>query len=159
MEAYKPSDKVWNMWRSAAIKVLWFHWDRKLNFIAPASGFVVNSNGMNHYNEVIISTMASQITSLSTVYSTAYSRRSSQKHQSFASLAFVWGIHRGPVNSPHGWPVTRKMSPFDDVIMGNLSSMHQYTPWFTVMLKIFKRHLFGAMSFPEPIMTLCYLGL
>ena len=27
------------------------------------------------------------------------------------------GLHRGPVNSPHKWPVTRKMSPFDDVIM------------------------------------------
>ena len=27
------------------------------------------------------------------------------------------GIHRGPVNSPHKWPVTRKMFPFDDVIM------------------------------------------
>ena len=39
------------------------------------------------------------------------------KHQSPASLAFVWGIHRGPVNSPHKWPVTRKMFPFDDVIM------------------------------------------
>ena len=34
-----------------------------------------------------------------------------------ASLAFVWGIHRWPVNSPHKWPVTRKMFPFDDVIM------------------------------------------
>ena len=28
-------------------------------------------------------------------------RRRSRKHQSSASLAFVWGIHRGPVNSPH----------------------------------------------------------
>ena len=36
-----------------------------------------------------------------------------------ASLAFVRGIHRGPVNSPHKWPVTRKMPPFDDVIMGS----------------------------------------
>ena len=33
------------------------------------------------------------------------------------SLAFVQGIHRGPVNSPHKWPVTRKMFPFHDVIM------------------------------------------
>ena len=30
------------------------------------------------------------------------------------------GIHRGPVNSPHKWPVTRKLFPFGDVIMGNL---------------------------------------
>ena len=40
-----------------------------------------------------------------------------RKHQSSASLAFVRGIHRGPVNSPHKWQVTRKMLPFDDVIM------------------------------------------
>ena len=43
--------------------------------------------------------------------------RRSKKHQSSASLAFVGGIHRGPENSPHKWPVTRKMFPFDDVIM------------------------------------------
>ena len=36
----------------------------------------------------------------------------SKKHQSFASLAFVQGIHRWPVNSPHKWRVTRKMFPF-----------------------------------------------
>ena len=40
-----------------------------------------------------------------------------RKHQSSASLAFVRGIHRGPVNSPHKWPVTRKMFPFDNAIM------------------------------------------
>ena len=40
-----------------------------------------------------------------------------KKHQSPASPAFVRGIHRSPVNSPHKWPVTRKMFPFDDVIM------------------------------------------
>ena len=39
------------------------------------------------------------------------------KHQSSASLAFVSGIHRWPVNSPHKGPVTRKMFPFDDVSM------------------------------------------
>ena len=62
-------------------------------------------------------TMASQITSLRIVYSTAYSGADQRKHQSSASLAFVWGIHRSPVNSPHKWPVTRKMFPFDDVII------------------------------------------
>ena len=44
-------------------------------------------------------------------------RRRSKKHQSSASLAFVRGIHRWPVNSPHKGPVTRNMFPFDDVIM------------------------------------------
>ena len=70
-----------------------------------------------HYDDVIMGTIASQITSLTSVYSTVYSGADQSKHQSSASLAFVWGIHRGPVNSPHKWPVTRKMSSFDDVIM------------------------------------------
>ena len=39
------------------------------------------------------------------------------KHQSSASLAFVRGIHPGPLNSLHKWPVMRKMFPFDDVVM------------------------------------------
>ena len=61
--------------------------------------------------------MAYQITSLTIVYSTVYSSADQRKHQSSASLAFVRGIHRSPVNSPHKRPVTRKMFPFDDVIM------------------------------------------
>ena len=74
----------------------------------------------DHYNDVIMGTIASQITSLMTVYSTVYSDADQRNHQSSASLAFVRGIHRGPVNSPHKWPVTRKMFPFDDVIMGSI---------------------------------------
>ena len=61
--------------------------------------------------------MAYQITSLTIVYSTVYSGADQRKHQGPGSLAFVQGIHRGPVNSPHKWPVPRKMVPFDDVIM------------------------------------------
>ena len=64
-----------------------------------------------------MSAMASQITSLTIVYATAYSGADQRKHQSPASLAFVRGIHRGPVNSPHTGPVTRRMFSFDDVIM------------------------------------------
>ena len=70
-----------------------------------------------HYGDVIMGTIASQITSLTIVYSTVYSDADQRKHQSSASPAFVRGIHRGPVNSPHKWPVTRKMFPFDDVIV------------------------------------------
>ena len=70
-----------------------------------------------HYDDVIMGAIASQITSLATVYSTVCSGADQRKHQSSASLAFVRGIHRGPVNSPHKWPVTRKTFPFDDVIM------------------------------------------
>ena len=71
----------------------------------------------SHYDDVIIGAIASLITSLTFVYSTVYSGADQIKHQSSASLAFVWGIHRGPVNSPYRWPVTRKMFPFVDVIM------------------------------------------
>ena len=70
-----------------------------------------------HYNDVIMGAMASKITSFTIVYSTIYSGADQRKHQSSASLSFVRGIHRWPVNSPHKWPVTRKMFPFDDVIM------------------------------------------
>ena len=70
-----------------------------------------------HYNNVIMSTIASQITSLTIVYSTVYSGADHRKHQSSASLAFVQGIHRRPVNSTHKGPVTRKIFSFDDVIM------------------------------------------
>ena len=71
----------------------------------------------NHYSDVIMSTMVFQITSLTIVYSTIYLGADQRKHQSSASLVFVWGIHRWPVNSPHKWPVTWKLFPFDDVIM------------------------------------------
>ena len=74
-------------------------------------------HSMYHYHDVTMDSIASQITSLTIVYSAVYSAADQRKHQSSASLAFVRGIHRGPVNSPHKGPVTRKMFPFGDVIM------------------------------------------
>ena len=84
-----------------------------------------------HYDDVIMGRIASQITSLTIVYLALYSGADQSKHQSSASLAFVWRIHRGPVNSPHKWPVTRKMSPFDDVIMFNTLKLEQNSGRFT----------------------------
>ena len=72
--------------------------------------------------------MASQITSITIVYSAVYLGTDQRKHQSSASLAFVQGIHRWPVNSPHKGPVTRKMFPFDDVIICNLAPYHSARP-------------------------------
>ena len=71
-----------------------------------------------------MSVIASQITSVSIVYSTVYPGADQRKHESSASLVFVRGIHRWPVNSPHKGPVTRKMFPFDDVIMGQDCCRH-----------------------------------
>ena len=83
-----------------------------------------------HKSDVIIDTIASQITSLSVVYSIVYSDADQRKHQSSASLAFVRGIHRWPMNSPHKGPVTRKMFPFDDVTMTLIIySMLCYARW------------------------------
>ena len=93
-----------------------------------------------HYNDVIMTDMASQITRLAIVYSTVYSGADQRKHQSSASLAFVWGIHRRPVNSPHKWPATRKMFPFDDVIMTTF-------------------RLFGTEPLTEPNANYCRLAV
>ena len=46
----------------------------------------------SHYSDVILGAMASEITSLSIVYSTIYSGADQRKHQSSASLAFVRGF-------------------------------------------------------------------
>ena len=72
--------------------------------------------GRTHYNDGIMSVMASQITSHPVVYSTVYSGADQRKHH-IVSLAFVRGIHWWPVNSPHKGPVTRKMFPFVDSII------------------------------------------
>ena len=102
---------------------------------------------MSHYNDVIMSAMASQITSLTIVYSIIYLGAD----QSSASLAFVRGIHRWPVNSPHKWPVTRKMFPFHDVIMKWVHGMviradSRFAPshWETALLCNDVSHWLGA---------------
>ena len=89
-------------------------WLIALTRISVISHFFYNGR---HYNDVIMSAMASQITSLTIVHSIVYSGTDQRKHQISASLSFVRGIHRWPVNSPHKGPVTRKMLPFDGVIM------------------------------------------
>ena len=87
------------------------------NFRYRKSAFTTVPSSIVHYNDVIMSAMASQITSLTIVYSTVYSDANQRKHQSSASLAFCGGIHRSPVNSPYKGPVTPKRFPFDGVIM------------------------------------------
>ena len=82
--------------------------------------------------------MASQITSFTIVCSTVYSGADQRKHQSPASLAFMRGVHRWPVNSPHKGQVTRKMFPFDDVIMN-----------LTTMRNSYMDNCYNAVNFPE----------
>ena len=83
---------------------------------APSSMERLNRVG-THYSYAILSAMASHITGVSIVCSTVGSGADQRKHQSSATLAFGWGIHRWPVNSPHKGLVTRKMFPFDGITM------------------------------------------
>ena len=70
-----------------------------------------------HYSAVIMGTMASQITSLTIVYSTVNSAPIKENIKAPHHWP-SWGEFTGwPVNSPHKGPVTRKMLPFHDVIM------------------------------------------
>ena len=95
-------------WVHTIIPDLWIQWQMQ-----PCICRVTQAHSSTHYNDVIMSVMVSQITSLMIVCSGTDQR----KHHSSALQAFVRGIHWWPVNSPHKGPVTRTMFPFDDIIM------------------------------------------
>ena len=123
-----------------------------------------------HYNDIIMTAMASQITSLMIVYSTVYSGADQRKHQSSVSLAFVRGIHRWPVNPLLIGPVTRKMFLFDDVIMRRHLYHNRITacvlnvliPFFSIvfmhLFPILARQSFTFLAFWQTIKKklLCY---
>ena len=79
-----------------------FHWlvvSHAASVVDGSSGVVIAQPiycGGYHYNDVIMGSTASQITSLTIVFSTVYSGADQRKHQSSASLAFVRWIHRAP---------------------------------------------------------------
>ena len=103
----------------------------------------------SHYKDVIMGVIASQITSLTVVYSTVYSGADLRQHRCSASVTFVRGIHRWPVNSSHKWPVTRKMFPFDDAIM---VVKNPITDFRTVCSH------WNIINFPEDVDTKQYLA-
>ena len=115
----QPADPLTLMVSSSGLMVFlntFVHNGSRLSTARSNIKFVIHSR-FSHCEDVIMSWMASQITSLTIVYSTVYPGADQKKHQSSVSLAFVRGIHQGPVNSPHKRPVMRKMFPFDDIIM------------------------------------------
>ena len=102
-----------------SVRVITYHTDKACIMCKKRK----QNQGCNNiflFSDVIMSTMASQITSLAIVYSNVYSGEDQRKYQNSASLAFVRRIHRWPVNSPHKGPVTRKMFPFDESSCTNL---------------------------------------
>ena len=101
---------------------LWYNTLFQSAIATPSSGC--------HYSDAIMGAIASQSTGLTIVYSTVYSGADQRKPQSSASLAFVQGIHRWPVNSPHKWPVTQKIK-----MLRYISSIrHLCQWWFTTGL-------------------------
>ena len=86
---YRDLQKIWTFW-----------------YISPNP----NMAPLPVYIFIAVCAMTSQITGVSIVYSDADQR----KHQSSALLAFIRGIHRWQVNSPHKAPVTLNKFPFDD---------------------------------------------
>ena len=54
--------------------------------------------------------------------------RRSKKPSKLRVTGLCVGNDRGPVNSPHTWPATRKMFPFDDVIMGRPNGDQVWAP-------------------------------
>ena len=95
-------------------------------YTGPSLQWTDRVNKLKHYGDAILGAIASQITNVTVVYSTVYSDADQRKHQSSASLAFVRRNHRGPVNSPHKWPATRKMFPPDDVTMAKKQLVTSY---------------------------------
>ena len=114
--------------------------------------------------------IASQITSLTIVYSTIHSAADERKHQSSASLAFVREIHRSPVNSPHKWPVTRKVFPFDDVIIVTqimfqwgrvIGVLCEFRSWWSIFFCVYTFCLFSRVFIFITIILRCsvYISL
>ena len=94
--------------------------NRDINWSVQDTVFCRFYTNVYHNNDVIMSAMASQIISLTIIYSTVYSGADQRTHQISTTLVFVWGLHRWPKNSPQKGSVTRKMFSFDDVIMYNI---------------------------------------
>ena len=133
-------------WESSVVLEFWQLLILAITAVWPAICFPENSEKLHviHYSDIIMSAMASQTTGVLIVYSTNCSDADLRKHQSSMSLAFVWGIHRWPVNSPHKGPVTWKMFPFDDVIMSFSYEHYIWLFWF--MYKSFSNWFNAKMS-------------
>ena len=96
---------------------------------------IVDQSDSLHYNDAIMSSIASRITSFTIVDSSVYSVTAQRKHQSSASLAFVRGIHRWPVNSPQKRASNAENVPFDDVIMASPALVCLVLMWIALWIQ------------------------
>ena len=89
----------------------------EFKYLSGVSELTIQSSCQSHYNDVIMSAVTSQITSIFIVCSAVPSGADQRNFQSSVSLVIVQGIDRWLVNSPRKRPVTWKMCPFDEVII------------------------------------------
>ena len=104
---YLPANKaeVWFCGICENLKLNWSHiTDKTRDLFNCGTIFILLTLQRSHNGHDGVSNHQ-----LTIVYSSVYSGADQRKHQSSASLAFVRGIPRGPVNSPHKGPVTRQI--------------------------------------------------
>ena len=99
--------------QSKAIDLCMCSWWLQISDMLVDMGMIGSTAWGPHYNDITTSVMVSQITGLAILYSTVYTSADQRKNQSSALPVFA-------VNSPHKGLLTRKMFPFDDVIMQKL---------------------------------------
>ena len=116
--------------------------------------WLCDRDNITHSNAVIMGAMVSQIAGLLIVYWTVCSGADQIKHQNSALLAFVSGIHRWPVNSPHKGPVTRKMYSFHHVIMTQAPCN---TIMYTYQLAEWSRHSYIDCTTIDLVFVLTYI--
>ena len=97
--AWHLISRKWQLYFELGTHIDFLIWFRILNPARPVDVHQRQSVGHRWFSlrvslNIMMTTIASQITSLTSVYSTVYSDADQRKHQSSASLAFVWGIHR-----------------------------------------------------------------
>ena len=112
----------------------------------------------NHYEDVKMGAMASPIISLTIDYSTVYSGADQSKLQCSVSLAFVRGFHQWPVNSPHKWPVTRKIFPFVASSCFGIAEPSRFPLWY-LQLMLPDNDTLETWFQDPPCMCHCFVSL
>ena len=107
-----------------------------------------------HYGDIIMRATASHITSFTIVRSTIYSGAHERRYKSSTSLAFVRGIHRWPVNSPHKGPVTRKIFLYVNVIINVVNDELQ---WFSLAIGMYRVSQWIALTIIQQCGVLLFL--
>ena len=122
-------------WNNRACRYGDHNWDYHPGTLSSLSSHQVTVSYLRFYHPITVTSLWTRwrLKSPASRWFTQppfFFRRRSKKTSKLRVTGFVRGIHRSPVNSPHKWPVTRKMFPFDDVIMNIRRNLHRSYPIF-----------------------------